>query len=39
MFELFLNKDFGKKCIETTSEFGMGLELDDETAILSNVDS
>lgn len=25
--------------METTSELGMGLELNDETAILSNVDS
>lgn len=40
MFRIFLNKEAGKKNhTETTSEFGMGLELNDETAILSNVDS
>lgn len=40
MFKVFFNKEVGKKKhAEITPELGMGLELNDETAILSDVDS
>lgn len=39
MFKVFFNKEVGKNHAEITPEFGMGLELNDETAILSDVDS
>lgn len=39
MCEMFLNKKLGKNGIDITSEFGMGLEFNDKTAILSNIDS
>lgn len=39
MFKVFFNKEVGKNHTEITPEFGMGLELNDETAILSDVDS
>lgn len=39
IFTMFLNKKLGENYTDITSEFGMGLEFNDETAILSNVDS